>query len=120
MEACHAARELLHGTNGGGPSVFDKLVPPDHCVSRVKQAVDFERCLDPVKDCYSLTMGRTAHDPVRLFKLEFLPFHDTLSDREVIDAAQVNVAALYLSHFHDFLVTLPKGATGLPSWTPCP
>ena len=37
-------------------------------------------------------MGRTAEDPVRMIKLAFLPFHDHLSDREVIAAAQVNVA----------------------------
>lgn len=37
-------------------------------------------------------MGRTAEDPVRLRKLECLQFHYNLSDREVIAAAQVNVA----------------------------
>ena len=37
-------------------------------------------------------MGRTAEDPVRMITLAFLQFHDNLSDREVIAAAQVNVA----------------------------
>lgn len=37
-------------------------------------------------------MGRTAHDPVRMIKLAFLQLHYTLSDREVIATAQVNVA----------------------------
>ena len=37
-------------------------------------------------------MGRTAEDPVRMITLACLPFHDHLSDREVMAAAQVNVA----------------------------
>lgn len=72
--------------------IFDTLVPPEHYLRRVKEVVDFERCRDLVTDCYSPTMGRTAQDPVRMFKLGFLQFHYTLSDREVIAGAQVNVA----------------------------
>jgi transposase len=72
--------------------VFAKLVPPTHDLRRVTQVIDFERCREHVKDCYSPAMGRTAEDPVRLIKLAFLPCHDRLSDREVIAAAQVNVA----------------------------
>ena len=72
--------------------VFAKLVPPDHYLRRVKQCIDFERCRDLVQDCYSSAMGRTAEDPVRMIKLGFLHFHYRLSDREVLAAAQVNVA----------------------------
>src|SRR5712691_3481214 len=72
--------------------VFAKLVPPDHYLRRVKLCIDFERCRDLVQDCYSSAMGRTAEDPVRMIKLGFLHFHYRLSDREVIAAAQVNVA----------------------------
>lgn len=72
--------------------VFEKLVPPDHYLRRVKQCLDFERCRDLVKDCYSAALGRTAEDPVRMIKLAFLQFHYNLSDREAIAAAQVKVA----------------------------
>lgn len=72
--------------------VFEKLVPPDHSLRRVKQLIDFERFRDLVADCYSPAMGRTAHDPVRMIQLAFLQFPDILSDREVIATAQVNVA----------------------------
>jgi len=72
--------------------VFEKLVPPDHYLRRVKQCLDFERFRDLLKDCYSAAMGRTAEDPVRMLKLAFLQFHYRLSDREVVAAAQVNVA----------------------------
>ena len=72
--------------------VFEKLVPPDHYLRRVKQLIDFERFRDLVADCDNPAMGRTAHDPVRMIKLAFLQFHSILSDREVIATAQVNVA----------------------------
>lgn len=72
--------------------VFEKLVPPDHYLRRVKQCLDFERFRDLLTDCYSAAMGRTAEDPVRMLKLAFLQFHYRLSDREVVAAAQVNVA----------------------------
>lgn len=72
--------------------VFEQLVPTDHYLRKVKEAVDFESFREQVKDCYSPTMGRGAEDPVCLIKLSFLQFHYTLSDREVIAQAQVNVA----------------------------
>jgi transposase len=75
--------------------VFAQLVPPEHYLRQVKRLIDFERFRELVKDCYSPAMGRTAEDPVRMMKLTFLQFHYTLSDREVIAAAQVNVAFRY-------------------------
>ena len=75
--------------------VFAQLVPPDHYLRQVKRLIDFEQFRDLVKDCYSPAMGRTAEDPVRVMKLTFLQFHYNLSDREVMAAAQVNVAFRY-------------------------
>src|SRR5882724_235882 len=72
--------------------VVEKLVPPEHYLRQVKRLIDFERFRALVTDCDSPAMGRTAEDPVRMIKLAFLQFHDNLSDREVIAAAQVNVA----------------------------
>jgi transposase len=72
--------------------IFEKLVPPDHYLRRVKQCLDFERFRDLLKDCYRPALGRTAEDPVRILKLAFLQFHYRLSDREVVATAQVNVA----------------------------
>ena len=91
--------------------VFAKLVPPDHYLRRVKQVLDFERLRTLVTDCYSPAMGRTAEDPVRLIKLEFLQFHSTRSDREVIATAQVNVA------FRFFLdMSLEVACRGRAGW----
>ena len=82
--------------------IFEQLVPPDHYLRQVKAVIDFEYVRPEVQDCYSEDMGRNAIDPVLMFKLEFLQYHYTLSDREVIAEAQVNVAYRY---FLDVSVT---------------
>src|SRR6266478_2174850 len=76
--------------------VFEKLVPPDHSLRRVKPLIDFARFRDLVAAGYNPAMGRTAHAPVRMIKLAFLQFHSILSDREVIATAQVHVAFRFL------------------------
>lgn len=75
--------------------VFEKLVPPDHYLQQVKALIDFEAFRELLRDAYSPHRGRPAEDPILLLKLEFLPFHYGLSDREVIAEAQVNVAFRY-------------------------
>ena len=57
--------------------------------------IDFEPFREKVKDSYSANMGRTAEDPVRMIKIEFLEFLYNLSDREVLKQLQVNVAFRY-------------------------
>lgn len=75
--------------------VFEQLVLPDHYLRQVKAVIDFEFVRAEVQDCYSPRMGRSAIDPVLMFKLEYLQHHYRLSDREVIVEAQVNVAYRY-------------------------
>lgn len=72
--------------------VFEALVADDHFLRRVKAALDFEALRPILAECYPATIGRPAIEPVLLLKLEFLEYHYNLSDREVIAAAQVNVA----------------------------
>ena len=90
--------------------IFETLVPQDHDLRRVKPCVDVERFRALVTDRDSPAMGRTAEDPVRMIKLAFLPFHDHLSDREVMAAAQVNVA------FRFFLDLALESHLPVPSW----
>lgn len=75
--------------------IFEQLVPADHYLRQVKAVIDFEFVRVEVQDCYSESMGRSAIDPVLMFKLEYLQHHYRLSDREVIVEAQVNVAYRY-------------------------
>jgi len=75
--------------------IFEKLVPADHYLRKVKTLIDFERYRDTLASCYSPDEGRPADDPVLMVKLEFLQFQYNLSDRQVIAHAQVNVAFRY-------------------------
>jgi transposase len=67
-------------------------VPPEHYLRRVQQAIDFERCRPFLATAYDPDRGRPAREPVLLLKLEFLQYHDNLSDRQVIDQAHYNMA----------------------------
>jgi transposase len=72
--------------------IFERLVPADHYLRRVKDTLDFEPLRPLLNSRYKPNQGRPAEDPVRMFKFAFLQFHYKLSDREVIAQAQVNVA----------------------------
>ena len=89
--------------------VFDKLIPADHYLRRLKAAIDFEPCRALVADSYAAGMGAPAEDPVRLLKLSLLQFQYALSDSQVLRQAQVNVA------FRFFLDVSLESALPVPS-----
>jgi len=72
--------------------VFEKLIPADHYLRRLKAAIDFEPLRALVADCYGHGVGAPAEDPVRMLKLSLLQFQYDLSDSQVLRQAQVNVA----------------------------
>jgi transposase len=72
--------------------IFDALVPADHYLRRVARVICFERFRPAMAACYSPNLGRPALEPVLMLKLEFLQYHDRLSDEGVISQARVNVA----------------------------
>jgi transposase len=72
--------------------VFEKLIPADHYLRRLKAAINFEPFRALVADCYVAGLGAPAEDPVRLLKLSLLQFQYDLSDSQVLRQAQVNVA----------------------------
>jgi transposase len=54
--------------------------------------MDFERFRPLIAGKYSPDQGRPADDPVFMLKLEFLQYHDNLSDRQVIVRAGTDVS----------------------------
>jgi transposase len=72
--------------------IFETIVPADHYLRRVKQAVDFSRLRAILAPHYDPDMGRPPIEPLLLLKLEFLQFEYGLSDREVLRQSQVNMA----------------------------
>lgn len=75
--------------------VFEALVPRDHYLCRARESIDFEGLRPVLAPYYSPDHGRPAEDPTRMLKLEFLQYHDVLSDREVMERAQTDVAYRY-------------------------
>jgi transposase len=84
--------EYYHAPTDIDLLVFDKLIPADHYLRRLKAAIDFESFRTLVADCYAAGMGAPAEDPVRMLKLSLLQFQYDLSDSHVLRHAQVNVA----------------------------
>ena len=72
--------------------IFDATVPADHYLRRVHQAIDFGRIRTILLSSYHPRLGRPPFDPLVLLKLEFLQYQYDLSDREVINHSQVNMA----------------------------
>jgi transposase len=72
--------------------VFDALVRRDHYLRRAEKLIDFRALGEALVSFYSAHEGRPAEDPVLMLKLEFLQYHDNLSDRQVIRHAETDVA----------------------------
>jgi IS5 family transposase len=73
-------------------TIYDALIPKDHLLQRIHQAVDFRFVAPLVADCYCPDNGRKSWDPVILFKMVFLQFLYDLSDREIEDQVNLHLA----------------------------
>ena len=84
--------DALRVLSDGERTLYEKLVPEEHFLRRLLQAVDFESFRPLLTSAYSPDQGRPPLDPVVLLKLELLERHYKLSDREVIGAVRFNIA----------------------------
>jgi IS5 family transposase len=71
--------------------MFLEVVPEDHFLRRLGQAVDLEQFRPLLEGAYK-AFGRPPVDGVFMLKLELLARQYRLSDREVIAAARFNIA----------------------------
>ncbi|PJZ00742.1 IS5/IS1182 family transposase [Bacillus vallismortis] len=72
---------------------LDQLVPDDHLVRKIEQAIDFTFIYDLVEDKYCLDNGRPSIDPVVLIKMVFIQYLFGLrSMRQTIKEIETNVA----------------------------
>lgn len=72
---------------------IDQLVPQDHLVRKLENAIDFDFIYDEVKDLYCEDNGRPSVDPVTLFKIVFTQYMFGIrSMRQTIKEIQVNMA----------------------------
>lgn len=76
-------------------SLYDKIIPQDHFLRKLKENIDFSSVNKLVAKEYSQELGRPAKEPEMMYKLLFLEIKDMLSDREVISRAKTDMAYKY-------------------------
>ncbi|MDD5511662.1 MAG: IS1182 family transposase, partial [Dehalococcoidales bacterium] len=78
-----------------GSYLYDRIVPQDHLLRKINQAVDFSFVNDLVKDRYTPNFGRPAEDPEFMLRLCLLQYLYGDSDRQVIENAAMNLGYKY-------------------------
>lgn len=76
-------------------SLYDKIIPQEHFLRKLKENIDFSFVNKLVEKEYSQTHGRPAKEPEMMYKLLFLQTKDLLSDREVVNRAKVDMSYKY-------------------------
>jgi transposase len=82
------------------PGSIERLIPDDHILKKVDQAVDFSWLADEVRDSYCPDNGRPGIDPecaLRLMLAGF--FHGIVHDRKLLREAQVNLAIRWFAGY---------------------
>ena len=72
---------------------MDDLVPEDHLLRLIEEAINWDFIYDLVVDTYSPDWGRPSMDPVTLIKIPFIQYlYGIRSMRQTIKEIEVNVA----------------------------
>jgi transposase len=90
-------------------TLYDRLVPESHFLRRIDGLTDFGFVLDELRDKYSPDMGRTAINPIVLFKYLLLKSFYRLSDRDLVERSAYDLS------FKCFLGYLPEDEVIHPS-----
>lgn len=72
--------------------LYDILIPKDDELRRLNELVDFSFIYQELIDKYCLGEGRTAVDPVQMFKYLYLKVRFNLSDRDLVVRARTDMA----------------------------
>ncbi len=76
-------------------SLYDILVPSDNELRQINELIDFEFVYDELKDKYSATMGRSAVNPIMMFKYLLLKVLYPVSDKGLVKRAFTDMAYKY-------------------------
>ena len=82
--------------------LYDILIPKDHKFRRFLSLVDFSFVYDELKNKYCLDNGRTAIDPVMMFKYLVLKAMSNLSDEKLVERSRYDLS------FKFFLGLMPE------------
>jgi transposase len=75
--------------------VFRALVPQSHYLRKALQVIRWDNFYEVLAPYYNDGAGRPAESPVLMLKLEYLRYHDNLSDRQVIARSTTDVSYRY-------------------------
>jgi transposase len=90
---------------------IEDLVPSEHLLRKIENAIDFSFIRDEVKDLYCLDNGRPSIDPVVLFKLCIVNYMYGLNSmRRTIRECEVNMAYRWFLGY-DLLEPMPHFTT---------
>ncbi|TDL93408.1 transposase, partial [Macrococcus brunensis] len=72
--------------------LYDIVVPKNNKLRRMKDIIDFSFIYDEVIENYSITKGRSAVSPVRMFKYLLLKVIFDLSDVDVVERSRYDMS----------------------------
>lgn len=75
-----------------GNMVYDRVIPKDHFLKKLSAVVDFSFVNDLVRDLYCPDNGRPCWEPQLIFKALFLQFLYNLSDYDIEEFINLNLA----------------------------
>lgn len=75
-------------------SLYNKI-PENHILKRINSVVNFSFINKLLEDCYCKNFGRPAKEPEMMCKLLFLQHLYNLSDEDVIEESNLNLAYMY-------------------------
>lgn len=78
-------RTQLNPDLGAYSGLYDILIEKDNFWRQLNESIDFSFIRNEIEQNYSLTMGRPAKDPIKMFKLILLKSAYKLSDRALTD-----------------------------------
>lgn len=75
--------------------IYDIIIKKDHWIRRLHDIIDYEFIFDALKEKYCLDNGAMAYNPILLFKLLMLKGKYKLSDRDLIERGETDMAIKY-------------------------
>lgn len=79
-------------------AIYDLIIPKDNELRRINELIDFSFVYDELKNKYCQNNGRTAIDPIRMFKYMLLKSIYELSDVDVVERSKYDMSFKYFLH----------------------
>jgi IS5 family transposase len=74
-----------------GEFLYDRIIPPNHFLRKLKETVDFSFVNERCRELYA-EAGRPCWEPALMFRVLFLQFLHDISDRDIEEQVNFNLA----------------------------